>query len=62
VNRAGHLVGMVSTHYPQQTTPPRRDLQIASRFGALAGENLSALLNGAQAGGRMSLSGHELTS
>ena len=51
VNRAGHLVGMVSTHYPRPTTPPLRDLQIASRFGALAGESLSTLLNGAQADG-----------
>jgi len=49
VNRAGHLVGMVSTHYPRPTTPAFRDLQIASRFGALAGESLSALLTGAQA-------------
>ena len=51
VNRAGHLVGMLSTHYPRPTTPPRRDLQIVSRFGALAGESLSALLNGVQANG-----------
>jgi hypothetical protein len=47
VNRAGHLVGMLSTHYPRPTTPPRRDLQTVSRFGALAGESLSTLLNGA---------------
>src|SRR5499427_1786334 len=51
VNRAGHLVGMLSTHYPRPTTPPRRDLQTVSRFGALAGESLSTLLNGAQADG-----------
>jgi hypothetical protein len=51
VNRAGHLVGMLSTHYPRPTTPPRRDLQIISRFGALAGESLSTLLNGAHADG-----------
>jgi GAF domain-containing protein len=51
VNRAGHLVGMLSTHYPRPTTLPRRDLQIVSRFGALAGESLSTLLNGAQANG-----------
>ena len=49
VDRAGHLVGMLSTHYPRPTTPPRRDLQIMSRFGALAGESLSTLLTGAQA-------------
>jgi GAF domain-containing protein len=51
VNRAGHLVGMLSTHFPRPTTPPRGDLQIVSRFGALVGENLSTLLNAAQAGG-----------
>ena len=51
VNRAGHLIGMVSTHYPRPTTPPRRDLQIASRFGALAGESLSTVLNAAQTDG-----------
>jgi GAF domain-containing protein len=51
VNRAGHLVGMLSTHYPRPTTPPRGDLQTVSRFGALVGESLSTLLNGAQAGG-----------
>jgi hypothetical protein len=51
VNRAGHLVGMLSTHYPRPTTPPRRDLQIVSRFGALAGESLSMLLTGPQADG-----------
>jgi GAF domain-containing protein len=51
LNRAGHLVGMLSTHYPRPTTPPRRALQTVSRFGALAGESLSTLLNGAQANG-----------
>jgi len=51
VNRAGHLVGMLSTHYPRPVTPPRRDLQAISRFGALAGESLSTLLNGTQADG-----------
>jgi len=45
VNRAGHLVGMLSTHYPRPTSPPRSDLQIVRRFGALAGESLSTLLN-----------------
>jgi len=49
LHRSGQLVGMLSTHYPRPTTPPRRDLQTVSRFGALAGESLSTLLNGAQA-------------
>jgi GAF domain-containing protein len=57
VNRAGHLVGMLSTHNPRPTTPPHRDLQIISRFGALVGESLSTLLNGAQADGLLPNSG-----
>jgi ANTAR domain/GAF domain len=57
VDRAGHLVGMLSTHYPRPTTPPHRDLQIISRFGALVGESLSPLLNGVQADGLLPRSG-----
>jgi hypothetical protein len=57
VNRAGRVVGMLSTHYPWPTIPPNRDLQIISRFGALAGESLSTLLNGAQADGLQPHSG-----
>jgi len=57
VNRAGHLVGMLSTHYPRPITLPRSDLQIVSRFGALVGESLSTLLNGAQADGFVPHSG-----
>jgi len=56
VNRAGHLVGMLSTHYPRPAAPPPRDLQIVSRFGALVGESLSTLLDGAQADGFLPLS------
>jgi len=51
VNRVGQLVGMLSTHYPQPTTPPRRDLRIVSQFGALVGDNLDAMLSGTQADG-----------
>jgi len=57
VNRAGHLVGMLSTHFPRPTTPPHRDLQIISHFGALVGESLSTLLSGAQADGLLPHSG-----
>jgi len=57
VNRAGRLVGMLSTHYPRPTIPPRHDLQIVSRFGALVGESLSTLLNEAQADGFLPHSG-----
>jgi GAF domain-containing protein len=55
VNRAGRLVGMLSTHYPRPTTPPHRDLQLVSRVGVLVGESLSRLLNGAQADGFLPL-------
>jgi hypothetical protein len=51
VSQAGHLVGMLSTHYPRPTTPPRRDLQTLNRFAALAGERLSTLRNGTQTDG-----------
>jgi len=57
VSRTGLLVGMLSTHYPKPTTLPRRDLQIVSRFGALVGESLGTLLNGAQADGFLPYSG-----
>ena len=57
VNRAGHLVGMLSTHFPRPTTPPHRDLQIISHFGTLVGESLSTLLNGAPANGILPHSG-----
>jgi len=57
VDRAGHLVGMLSTHYPRPTTLPHRDLQIISHFGALVGESLSPLLNGAQADGLLTYPG-----
>src|SRR5215469_2730158 len=46
VNRAGHLVGMLSTHYLRPTTPPRLDPQIVSRLGVLVGESLSAAQRG----------------
>ena len=49
LNQEGQLVGMLSTHYPRPTTPPRRDLQIVRRFGALVGESLTTLLNREQA-------------
>ncbi len=57
VNRAGQVVGMLSTHYPRPTTPPHCDLQIVSRFGALVGESVSTLFSGAQADGFRSHSG-----
>jgi GAF domain-containing protein len=36
VNGAGHLVGMLSTHHPRPTTPPRHDLQTLGHQQAAA--------------------------
>lgn len=33
VNRAGHVIGMISTHYSRPFSPPDRDLRIVSRYG-----------------------------
>lgn len=41
----GHLVGMLSTHYPRPVALPDRELRIIGRFGALIGERLQTLLD-----------------
>jgi len=45
---SGHLVGMISTHYPRPVRLPGRELQIMARFGALAGAWLGPLLEPAR--------------
>jgi hypothetical protein len=47
-DQSGHLVGMVSTHYPRPLSLPGRELQIMARFGTLIGTSLGLLLNAAQ--------------
>jgi GAF domain-containing protein len=49
VDLGGHLVGVLSTHYPSPYRPPDRDLQLMKRFGQLVGEAFEACL---EAGGR----------
>lgn len=45
VDRAGHLVGVVSTHYPRPYSPSELDLQLLRRYGELAGRAMSKHLS-----------------
>jgi hypothetical protein len=40
-DKAGHLVGVVSTHYPRPYTPPARDMLIIQRVADLLGRLLA---------------------
>ncbi|HUB38924.1 MAG TPA: GAF domain-containing protein [Streptosporangiaceae bacterium] len=40
----GHLVGMLSTHYPSPYRPPDADLELMKRFGKLIGQAVEACL------------------
>jgi len=42
VDKAGRLVGMVSTHYSRPYAPSARDMRIINRYAALAGQVLAA--------------------
>jgi hypothetical protein len=42
VDRAGRLVGVVSTHYPRPGHPPDHELRIMKRFGELVGAALAS--------------------
>src|SRR5215469_15100117 len=42
VGSDGHLVGMLSTHYPRPYRPPARDLELMSRLGELVGQAIDA--------------------
>jgi len=44
VDLHGHLVGVLSTHYPSPYRPPNRDLQLMRRFGELIGQAIEASL------------------
>jgi GAF domain-containing protein len=44
VDGHGHLVGMLSTHYPRPYCPPASDLDLMKRFGELIGQALEACL------------------
>ena len=40
----GHLVGVLSTHYPRPYRPPKADLELMKRFGELIGQAIEACL------------------
>jgi GAF domain-containing protein len=40
----GHLVGVLSTHYPRAYRPPNADLELMKRFGELIGQAIEASL------------------
>jgi len=40
----GHLVGVLSMHYPKPYCPPNRDLELIRRFGKLIGQAIEASL------------------
>ena len=41
VDRAGRLLGVVSTHYPHPYSPSERDLQLMRRYGEVVGQAMS---------------------
>jgi len=41
VDRAGRLLGVVSTHYPHPYSPSERDLQLLRRYGEVVGQAMS---------------------
>ena len=41
IDRAGRLLGVVSTHYPRPYRPPARDLQIMKRYGEMVGQAIA---------------------
>jgi GAF domain-containing protein len=49
VDLRGHLVGMLSTHYPSPYRPPDEALELMKRFGELIAEAIEACL---EAGGQ----------
>lgn len=44
VDLRGHLVGVLSTHYPRPYRPPDADLELMKRFGELIGQAIEACL------------------
>ncbi len=44
VDLSGHLVGVLSTHYPCRYRPPDADLKLMRRFGKLIGQAIEASL------------------
>jgi hypothetical protein len=46
IDKAGRLVGVVSTHYPRPYAPPARDMRILKRYADLAGQVLASSFGG----------------
>jgi hypothetical protein len=42
VDRAGRVLGVVSTHYPRPFTPPARNMRIVKRYADLVGQVLAS--------------------
>jgi hypothetical protein len=42
LDRAGRVLGVVSTHYPRPHTPPARDMRIVKRYADLVGQVLAS--------------------
>jgi len=40
----GHLLGMLSTHYPRPYRPPEKDLEVMKRLGQLMGQAIESCL------------------
>jgi hypothetical protein len=45
VDRAGRVIGVVSTHYPRPYDPPTRDMQIIKRYADLVGQALASCVD-----------------
>jgi GAF domain-containing protein len=46
VDLRGHVVGVLSTHYPRPYRPSDMDLDLMKRFGELIGQAIEAILEG----------------
>ena len=51
VDQAGHLVGVISTHYPHPYAPPTRDMRIIKRYADLLAQALVSRLSAAPSAG-----------
>ena len=51
VDEAGHLVGVISTHYPRPYAPPTRDLRIIKRYADLLAHALASRLSAVPSAG-----------
>src|SRR5215469_11412608 len=51
LDKAGHLVGVVSTHYPRPFAPQARDMRLIKRYADLVARILASRLNAAIADG-----------